>query len=147
MSDTADVAETPNSTDTNFDVAKRIGNSLALRARIAEIETKHEAELKPFRDAKNEIDGMLLDHLNRNNVKSMSAPGVGTIMINERRSAVVEDTEAFRSFVVNMGEWDLADMRANAPKCADFTEENGSLPPGVKLSTFRTLGVRKASNS
>lgn len=129
----------------NEDIAKRIQQALQLRDKISEIKEKHDEELAPYKKLQEELHGLLMEALNRANVKSMSAPKIGVIMINERNSASLEDVEAFRSFVVNMGEWDLADLRANATRVQEYVTDNGSLPPGVKVSTFRTLGLRRAN--
>lgn len=129
-----------------FNITDYIAKYIKLRDKIAEIAKKHEAELAPYKEVQTQLGGLLLDFLNKNGVKSSRAKGVGTIMVNERKSATLNDVEAFRLFVVNMGEWDLADLRANAPAIQKFVDDNGTLPPGVNLSTFRTLGVRRASD-
>ncbi len=126
-----------------IDVEKVVGQYVKLRDKIKEISDKHAAELKPFNDMKVRLDGMLLDHLNKQNVKSMRTEA-GTITSTVRRSATVEDKEAFRTYVEIMGLWDLVDFRANAPAIFQCIEETGAPPPGVKTSQMATLSVRRA---
>ena len=68
-------------------------------------------------------------------------------MLSDKSSATVTDPEAFRAYVKDMGDWDVCDLRANAPAVLEYIKANGTLPPGVKYNTFRTLGVRRASST
>ena len=129
----------------DIDIAFYAGKFVEIRDKMKEIEKKHDEELKPFREAKQQLEGMFATALAAN-VQSMKTSG-GTIAATIRNSATVEDMDAFRSFVVNMGEWDLADIRANAPAVKAWTDENKQLPPGVKFTAFRSISVRRPSAS
>lgn len=129
-----------------IDVADLAAKYVKLRDKIKEIEKQHEEALAPFREMKAQLEGVFATKLDEANVQSMKTAG-GTITGTVRNSAVVEDMDAFRTFVVNMGEWDLADLRANAPAVKTWSEENKSLPPGVKFSSMRTISVRRPSST
>lgn len=128
------------------DVAKRVAQFVTLRDKIKELEKKHEEELKPYREARVMLEGIFAEVLRTANVKSMKTEG-GTITATERASATVDDMEAFRTHVVNMGDWDLADLRANAPAVRAWAEANQQLPPGVKFTTMQTISVRRPSST
>lgn len=128
-----------------IDVEKRVAQFVQLRDKIKLLTDKHDAELAPFKEAKALIEAELLEHLNSNNTKSAKT-AAGTVSVSDKTSCRVEDTEAFRSFVVNNGEWDLCDMKANAPAVEKYIEEQQAPPPGVVINRFRTVGVRRASN-
>jgi hypothetical protein len=125
------------------DIEKYVERFIKLRDKIKAIGEKHKAELAPYEEAKKQLEAIFADHLSRANVTS-SKTAAGTVMALDRASATIEDTDAFRSFVVNNGEWDLADMRANTPAVEKFLEDQQALPPGVKMSRFRTISVRRA---
>jgi len=127
-----------------IDISDLAAKFVKLRDKMKEIEAKHEEELKPYRDMRVQLEGVFNDALTKANVLSMRTAG-GTISATERASATVEDMDAFRTFVVNMGEWDLADLRANAPKVKAWSAENKQLPPGVKYAAIRTISVRRPS--
>lgn len=127
-----------------IDVEKRVAQFVQLRDKIKEISDKHEAELAPYKQAKSQLEAELLEHLNANHMKS-ARTAAGTVNVSEKTSCRVEDTDAFRSFVVNNGEWDLCDMKANAPAVEKYMEEQQAPPPGVIVNRFRTVGVRRAS--
>jgi len=128
----------------DVDVAKRAKQYVDLRDKIKELEKKHEEELKPYREARQMLDGIFADVLQKANVKSMKTEG-GTITATERASATVSDMEAFRAHVVNMGDWDLADLRANAPAVRAWADANQQLPPGIKFTVMQTISVRRPS--
>jgi hypothetical protein len=114
-------------------------------AKIIDVE-KRVAQFVQLRDeAKAQIEAELLEHLNSNNTKSAKT-AAGTVSVSDKTSCRVDDTEAFRSFVVDNGEWDLCDMKANAPAVEKYIEEQQAPPPGVVINRFRTVGVRRASN-
>lgn len=128
-----------------IDVEKRVAQFVRLRDKIKLLTEKHDAELAPYKEAKAQLEAELLNHLNSNNMKS-ARTDAGTVSVSEKTSCRVDDTDAFRSFVVNNGEWDLCDMKANAPAVEKYMEEQQAPPPGVVVNKFRTVGVRRASN-
>jgi hypothetical protein len=136
-------APAPQAAPQAIDVEKVVGQYVKLRDKIKEISDRHADELKPFNEMRARLDGMLLQHLQTQNVKSMRTEA-GTITSTVRRSATVEDREAFREYVTVMELWDLVDLRANAPAIFQCIEETGAPPPGVKTSQMMTLSVRRA---
>lgn len=126
-----------------IDVEKTVGNYVRLRDKIDEIAKKHEAELEPYKVLRRKLDGMLLQHLNETNTKSCKT-GAGTITATTRSSASVQDTEAFRKFIIENDEWDLVDIKANAPAVFKYLEDEGQPVPGVKTSQMQTLSVRRS---
>src|SRR5262249_30507541 len=105
-----------------------------------------EEELAPYKNLKNQLDAIFSAELARTGAMSMRTEG-GTISLTKRNSATLEDPMAFRVFVQNMGEWDLADVRANANAVEEYAKKNQQLPPGVKFSAILTVSVRRPSQS
>ena len=68
----------------------------------------------------------------------------GTAYKTVKKSATIQDQAEFRRHVIGSEAWELVDWRANAPAVEQFIAANaGELPPGVKYSTFTTIGVRR----
>lgn len=134
----------PLSQPLSIDLTAYVEKYIALRDKIAELNKKWEEELAPLKDAKNALDSMFGEQLTKMNVTSMRTPA-GTITATERKSATLEDPPAFRAFVQQMGEWELADVRANAEAVKTYAEEHKQLPPGVRYSAIYTISVRRAS--
>jgi hypothetical protein len=129
--------------DQPLDINKRVGQYVALRDKINEIKEKHKAELAPYNEALDQLNSLLLDHLNSvggDSVKTAS----GTVYKTGKKSATIADKTAFWAWVVANGDWDLLDYKANANAVAEHVEKNGTLPPGVNLTTNNLVGVRRS---
>lgn len=127
-----------------IDIEQRVAQYIKLRDKVDEIKKRHVEELKPYAEARQQLDGLLISHMQAINVASMRT-GAGTITTTTKTSATVNDGDAFREHVKTMGDWDLADIRANAPAVMAYLEEHGALPPGVHVSSMLALSVRRAS--
>ena len=124
------------------DFEKRTTQFLALRDKIKEIEDRHKAELKPYKEAKEKLEAYLLNALNAVNTDSTSN-GAGTVYRTARKTATIEDGEVFRQYVILSNNWDLLDWKCNVRAAEDFIEENNVQPPGTKFTTTYTVGVRR----
>ena len=61
------------------------------------------------------------------------------------RTAPLTDPDEFMSFVRERDLYELLERRANALACMTYAEEHeGTLPPGVKINSNRTVGVTRA---
>lgn len=127
-----------------IDLTAYVDKYIKIRDKIAELNKQWEEQIAPLKEAKTALDALFGEHLTKNNVTSMRT-SAGTITATERKSATLEDPLAFRTFVQQMGEWELADIRANAEAVKTYAEENKQLPPGVKYSAIYTISVRRAS--
>lgn len=115
-----------------------------LRDRLKEADEKHNEKMKPAKDYLQSLNGALMAQLQQMGMDSAKTIH-GTAYMSERKSATVGDADAFRNYVIEHGEFDLADWRANATAVADYAgEHQGQLPPGVNYSTVLTVGVRRA---
>ncbi|WP_020095734.1 hypothetical protein [Methylobacterium sp. 285MFTsu5.1] len=126
------------------DLGVYIAKYLQLRDKIKAIKDRHKAELAPYNEAKEVLEGMFLRHLNTVGSDSSATKGVGTVYRTTKRSATIQDIEEFRKFVLANGAWDLVDFKANAPAVADFVEQSAAPPPGVNFSQSFEVGVRRS---
>lgn len=114
-----------------------------LRDRIKEAEDAHKAKLAPAKEYLEQLNGALLAKLNELGLENAKTK-FGTAHKITKQSATIADAQAFRTFVITEGAFDLVDWRANAKAVSDFIDENeGDMPPGVNYSTFTTAGVRR----
>jgi hypothetical protein len=128
-----------------FDFEKRISQYIALRDRVKQLKEKHNAELKPYQEAMELLEGALLTNLNASNQES-SKTKAGTAFITTERSATIADGASFRRYVIGGSLWDMVDWRANRTEVAKLVTETGSPPPGVNYAVRRTVQVRRPSN-
>lgn len=124
------------------DINKTIAQYVALRDRKRLLEKQHKEQLKPFNDLMEELEGLMLNYMQRSGSNSIATDG-GTAYISTVPRATVKDAAAFRSWVIANNMFDLADWRANAPRIFDFiNEHNGQVPPGVNPSTYTSVRFR-----
>ncbi len=133
--------------DADPNIAKRIGQYVQLRDKIAEIKARHEAELKPYADALVTLNGVLLENLNATGGDSLTIRGVGTAYKTVKKSASVADPQVFKAFVIGGAHWSLIDFRANPTGVEAFITDTAEPPPGVNFRQVAVVGVRRAGES
>ena len=135
-------ADPPPAADGRID--KRVSQFILVRDEIERRKEQHKLELKPFEELKQKLIGEMLDFLDKTGQKSAkTVDGIATVLV--RHTAVCTDPDEFIGFVFEHDLRDLIDRRANAVACREYAEENeGVLPPGVKINSIRTVGVTRA---
>lgn len=124
-------------------VEKRVGQYVACRDAIKAANDEHERAIKPLVDLQNMLTGWMQTFLEQSGADSVKTKS-GTCYSTTRYSASLADAEAFMKFVKSTDNFDLLDRKANVTACRDYCTENGTLPPGVNLSSIKTVGVRRA---
>lgn len=127
----------------DVDIEKRVGQYVSLRDKIKELDDAHKAAMKPYRDMLDNLNGMLLSHLNDIKADSVKS-GAGTVYRTVKKSASLDDPEAFMRFVIAQGQWDLLDRKANSVAVEDFIKTNNTQPPGVKFTQRMEVNVRRS---
>ena len=67
----------------------------------------------------------------------------GTAYKTVKHSVTVADKDLFRDFIKSHDAWYFADIRANAPAVRAYLDENDQLPPGVNMSSWATVNVKR----
>jgi len=125
-----------------IDTEKRVGQYVALRDKIKELDEKHKQAMKPFREMLEELGNVLLSHLNATNSQSINTDS-GTFFKTTKKTASLEDPEAFMRFVVEHKLFDLLDRKANVTAVSEYLDSNQVLPPGVKFTQRVEVNVRR----
>lgn len=123
-------------------IETRIEQYIKLRDKIKDLDEAHKEAMKPYRDMLDKLNGVMLNHLNQIGGDSVSASS-GTVYRTTKRSASLEDGDAFMRHVIEKEAWELLDRKANVSAVEAFMTENGVLPPGVKMSSTQVVGVRR----
>lgn len=121
---------------------ERVTAYLLCRKRLDQAEEAYEAQTKPLRELKAMLEGWFSEFLTTTGQQTAVTPQ-GTVHWNTKTTASLEDPDAFMRHVIGTGQYELLERRANAKSAREFAEANGTLPPGVKLNTIRTIGVNK----
>lgn len=115
-----------------------------IRDKITELKAKLKEELKPYNKGLEDLDTILLKHLQDQGAKSISTTS-GTVYQRVERSATIRDKKAFSDFVKANDQFDLIDWRANKVAIFDFMEKEAVDVPGVNTSAYMTIGVRRGT--
>lgn len=125
-------------------VDKRVEQYIRVRDAIQEANKKHEEQIKPLVEIQNLLTGWMqnfMEQAGADNIKTAH----GTCYSTTRYTASLADPEAFMNHVISSKSFDLLDRKANVTAVKEYVQEHGSLPPGVNLSSIKTVGVRRAS--
>lgn len=122
--------------------ADMIANFIKLRDRIAEMEKQHEEKLKPFKELRNRLEGMILDHLNQSGLDNIKSDA-GTAFRSVLTSAKVDDWGVALDYIRSYELWDLLEARVNKTAVLSIIEETGRTIPGVTVGQIARLNVRR----
>ncbi len=130
------------STQPVIDFDKRVGQYVQLRTKIKQIKDKQAEELKPYNEALEALNNLLLAHLISTNTDSASSSS-GTVYKSAKETASISDAAAFWTYVVTQANFDLLDKRANLTAVKDHIEQHKQPPPGVNFNSRAVVGVRR----
>jgi|SRR6185503_16407835 len=125
--------------------AKRAQMFVDVREKLKAMEDEFEAKCKPIKEAKDLLEGWLMEFLATTGQQSAKSHAGITVFFSSRKSASLADAEAFMRYVIGSEAWELLDRKANATAVEEFITANGEAPPGVNFSKLRTLSVRKSA--
>jgi len=122
---------------------KMLTSYIKLRDEKAKVEARHKEEMKQYTEAMALIEGYLKDYLQKQNLQHI-ATGDITAFLSRSRKATLQDSGIFREFIIENGNFDLADFRPKVEAVEDYLEEHdGQTPPGVNFTTAVTLRVNR----
>jgi len=119
-----------------------VGKYIMIRDHIEQAEEEFKKEMERVKAAKAKLEGQFLDYLNQIGAEHIGTPH-GTVYRNTQTSAKVEDREVFRAYVQEHDLWHAMDIRANKAAIRDIVESTGEPVPGVTLTSFATVGIRR----
>lgn len=127
------------------DIDKFAGKYVELRDKIEEVKKKHKEELSPYVETLEQLNGVILKHLQTQNAQNQKTASGHSVFVSEKKSASIADMSAFWTHVVTSGDFDMVDKKANVTAVFDFIEKHKTNPPGVNVSITHIAGVRRAT--
>jgi hypothetical protein len=112
-----------------------------LRDRKSAIELQMKSAMKPLTEEMVRIEGELMNLLNATGAQNINTPS-GTAYKSETRRYSVDDPHILKEWAEANGRSDIFENRVSKEAMDAFIEAHGTLPPGVKLSTFVTVNIR-----
>jgi hypothetical protein len=127
---------------TQLTPAKRVAAYIQLRDYEAAAKKEFTKSMERVVLAMEKLEGDLLNDLNTTGADSLSCPQ-GTVYRNRTMTATVESREAFLACVRAHGLWEALDVKANKTFVKEYMDEKGEALPGLKITQFDKVGVRR----
>lgn len=148
------------------DIKAVVERYIQLRDEKASIAERHKTELSPIVEGMDVIERWLLAQMDQMGVDSLKTTA-GTPYKAVTKSVKMIDPEAYKRFVfedvidameridptnmpdmmgllTNSIKWDLIDFRPLKKGVTELIEETGELPPGLEVSQFQTINIRRS---
>lgn len=90
-----------------------------------------------------QIQGELQQVMGQMGVDSLKTPS-GTAYLTEKVSVLTSDKEKFLEYIQKNKAWELLDVRGSKTAIQEYTLENNDVPPGIELSRFQDVGIRRS---
>ena len=120
-----------------------VKHMLELRDLIKATKERQDEELAPIKARYARGEAYLTNRIEELGHEKFSTTS-GTVFTTQRVSASVKDKGAFRGWIEETGEIDLMEVRISTTALKEYMERTGGdAPPGVNVSTMRTLNLRK----
>lgn len=127
-----------------LDVEETVKLFVELRDTKAKMQAKLKEDLKPYNEALEKLEALLLKYMQDVGAQSIKT-AAGTAYTSTFRSATIKDRLAFEKFIIDNQLWDLADWKASKVQVFDYMEKNGTEVPGVNTSAVAVIGVRRGN--
>jgi hypothetical protein len=133
--------QTNNSPTKPPQISRLVSDYITLRNHIEKLRKEYQETIKPCEDLKDKLTARILAFLDGTD-QEMARTTEGTVTKGVKHTASLDDPNMFMDFVMEQEMPELLDRKANAKACLEYAEEHGSLPPGVKINSIRTISVR-----
>jgi hypothetical protein len=147
-----------------------VAKYIELRDQKAEVADRHKAELEPINTSMEKIEQWLLGKMSELGVDSVKTPS-GTPYKSTTTSVKMADAKEFKKFIftpvikslielveangfltedlletvlASSPKWDMVDFRPGKKGIGEFIASTDQVPPGVEISSFTTVNVRRA---
>ena len=129
-----------------IDFNHRIEQYVLLRDKIKEMNDAHKEVMKPYNEALEGLNAVILMHLNQVQSDSVKTQA-GTAYRTLKTSASIADGDAFWNHIMKTQDFDLLDRRASKTAVVKYIEDHGQPPPGINYSSMYEVGVRRPTKS
>ena len=103
---------------------------------------EHKKSCEKITAGMEKLEGLLLAHLQETGAQSLAAAGIGTVYRSTRKSASVQDREAFLDWAAD-DHWDALDAKVNMSFVNECLEKGTAIPDFIKVSVMHTIGVQR----
>lgn len=120
-----------------------IDRYVKLRDKKSQMDAAHKEALSPINLAMDRLEGAILERLNQQGVESVRTTA-GTAYKSTTVSVTVADKQIFQRWLIENGQWEMADIRAAKTNVAEYRAANDDIPPGLNYRESLSVGIRRA---
>ena len=125
--------------------ADLISKYVELRDTKEAIEKEHKEQIKPYKEALQTIENMLLAEMQGGNITQIKCAG-GTAFQKQWMSVKTVDRDALFRYVIGAERWELLTSAVSKDVVKEIIDESGGQPPpGVDVEFGIEVQVRRAS--
>lgn len=118
---------------------------IKLRAKLSQLDQEYEEKKRPFKEAQDKIEALMLARFGEMGVDSMKTQA-GTAYVAVRSSASVADWDSFKEFLERQEDpYMFIERRVSKVAVEQYKAANDNdLPPGVNWSETRVVNFRRS---
>ncbi len=122
--------------------AKKVAQYIRLRDYKEAANEEFKKSMVRVNIAMKTLEGELLQELKDMGVDHVGGD-TGTVYRTTKMDCTVTDRDAYLNFCAENEDWDALDVKANKAYVRQRLDRGGDLPPGVKVTTYETVGIRR----
>lgn len=119
-----------------------VAEYVQLRDKVKAAEEEFKRRMAPHKQRLTELENEMLNYLNQNELQNVKTRKWGTVYRKDKTNASVADWARFLDFIIENDAFDMLERRCNTSQVVEHMKEEGPVP-GVNVSTYSTVGVRK----
>lgn len=125
------------------DINAVVEHYITLRDHKAKLDAEHKARVGEIDAQMKNAETYLLGHMNETNQKNAGFTA-GTVIVGEKTMPGFEDKTQTMQFIKETGNVELLQQRLSSTAVKEYMDNNnGQLPPGVKVVVERTVTIRR----
>ena len=125
------------------DINAIVAHYITMRDHRAKLDAEHKARVGEIDAQMKNAEIFLLDHMNSTNQRNAGFTN-GTVIISDKVLPSFEDKNTTMQFIKETDNMGLLSVRLSSTAVKEFMENNnGQLPPGVKVITERSVSIRR----
>lgn len=125
------------------DINAIVAHYITLRDHKTKLDAEHKARVGEIDAQMKNAESFLLGHMNETNQKNAGFTA-GTVIVGEKVMPGFDDKAATMQFIKDTGNVELLQQRLSSTAVKEYMDQNnGLLPPGIKIAVERTVTIRR----
>jgi hypothetical protein len=116
---------------------------IKLRSKLSQLKQEYEEKERPFKEAQEKIEALMLARFGELGVNSMKTES-GTAYVAVRSSATIADWDSFKEFLDRQDDpYMFVERRVSKVAVEQYRAANEDIPPGVSWSETKVVNFRR----